>query len=72
MRYPLDYLFHSADFRLGELRTLEDIGSDHLSLLVELSFELDAEQQQRGPLPDSEDKAVADDAIRAAHTATQN
>lgn len=40
MRYPLDYLFHSADFRLGELRTLADIGSDHFPLLVELSFGL--------------------------------
>lgn len=38
-RWPLDHVFHSNHFRLKELRTLDYFGSDHLPVLVVLSYE---------------------------------
>lgn len=62
-RYPLDYLFHSDDFRVAELKTLPDIGSDHFPLLVELSHEPDATDEQEAPDLDAGDREDADDAV---------
>ena len=36
LRYPLDHLFHSAHFSLGEMRILPSFGSDHLPLSISL------------------------------------
>jgi endonuclease/exonuclease/phosphatase (EEP) superfamily protein YafD len=36
LRYPLDHLFHSAHFSLGEMRVLSTFGSDHLPLTISL------------------------------------
>jgi endonuclease/exonuclease/phosphatase (EEP) superfamily protein YafD len=36
LRYPLDHLFHSAHFSLGEMRVLPSFGSDHLPLSISL------------------------------------
>ncbi|MGV3484199.1 MAG: endonuclease/exonuclease/phosphatase family protein [Planctomycetaceae bacterium] len=65
-RYPLDYLFHSDDFRLIKLAVLEDIGSDHFPLLVELSHEPEAERSQEAPSLDAGDHEDADEAVKAA------
>lgn len=65
-RYPLDYLFHSDDFRLAEIRTLSHIGSDHFPLLVELSHEPVARYSQEAPDLDAGDREDADDAARDA------
>jgi len=66
LRYPLDYLFHSDDFRVAEMKTLEFIGSDHFPLLIELSYEPAAESQQQAPELDAGDKADADEAVQEA------
>ncbi|QDU08758.1 endonuclease/exonuclease/phosphatase family protein [Gimesia aquarii] len=65
-RYPLDYLFHSEDFRVVKLRTLPNIGSDHFPLLVELSYEPSAVATQEAPDLDAGDREDADDAVEAA------
>ncbi|HYH80215.1 MAG TPA: endonuclease/exonuclease/phosphatase family protein [Longimicrobium sp.] len=54
-RYPLDHVFHSSHFRLVELRRLESVGSDHFPMLIELSYEPDAQAGQPTPTPDGED-----------------
>jgi len=36
LRYPLDHLFHSAHFSLGEMRVLPSFSSDHLPLSISL------------------------------------
>lgn len=64
-RYPLDYLFHSDDFRLAMLKTLPGIGSDHFPLLVELSHEPDARRHQEAPDLDEGDRQDAADAVDA-------
>lgn len=63
-RYPIDHLFHTDDFRVTELRTLPDIGSDHFPLLVELSYEPGATDTQNAPTADVGDR---DEAVEAAN-----
>lgn len=71
-RYPLDHLFHSDDFRVAEIRTLPDIGSDHFPLLVELSHEPSAAEQQEAPDLDAGDRDDADAAVEDAKAAAKD
>lgn len=68
-RYPLDYLFHSQDFRVVEIRILPDIGSDHFPLLLELSHEPQAAATQDAPDLDAGDQEDASDAVNEARQA---
>nr|MBI1230568.1 hypothetical protein [Cytophagales bacterium] len=38
-RYPLDHVFYSKEFALTRMEKLENIGSDHFSIYIELTFE---------------------------------
>lgn len=53
LRWPLDHLFASRDWTLGEFRRLGPIGSDHFPILVELHHHREAaagqEKQHRKP-----------------------
>jgi endonuclease/exonuclease/phosphatase (EEP) superfamily protein YafD len=49
MRYPLDHVFHSNDFRLAMLERLPSIGSDHFPILISLLYDPQAEAQQPEP-----------------------
>ncbi|MFK7891267.1 MAG: endonuclease/exonuclease/phosphatase family protein [Granulosicoccus sp.] len=42
IRWPLDHVFVSSHFRLIDLQTLPDIGSDHFPLLAELALANDS------------------------------
>lgn len=63
LRYPLDHVFHSSHFRLVELRRCPSIGSDHFPMLIELSYEPDAEEEQAMPEPEAEDLEEADEKL---------
>jgi len=39
MRFPLDHVFHSTDFSLRRLARLDNVGSDHFPILVDLQYE---------------------------------
>lgn len=65
-RYPLDYLFHSEDFRVIEIRILPEIGSDHFPLLLELSHEPEASASQEAPHLDAGDQEDASEAVDKA------
>lgn len=39
LRFPLDHVFHSTDFKLVSFERLPDIGSDHFPIYIELSYE---------------------------------
>jgi endonuclease/exonuclease/phosphatase (EEP) superfamily protein YafD len=49
LRYPLDHLFHSEEFRLVSMTVLDDVGSDHFPLLVVLSYEPERKNEQEVP-----------------------
>lgn len=61
LRWPLDHLFHSAHFRLCELRRLPPFGSDHFALLSELEYIGGNQVAEQAPKPDSDDQARATD-----------
>ncbi len=47
IRWPLDHIFHSEEFELASIQVLEDIGSDHFPILVDLAFTgLDSEEKK--------------------------
>ena len=62
MRYPLDHVFASRHFLLGELRRLPDIGSDHFPILVVLDYDPGAVSDDV-PQPNAGDEQEADEAI---------
>jgi endonuclease/exonuclease/phosphatase (EEP) superfamily protein YafD len=52
LRYPLDHLFHSAEFRLRRMAVLDYFGSDHFPLFIELSYEPERAPEHDVPQPD--------------------
>jgi endonuclease/exonuclease/phosphatase (EEP) superfamily protein YafD len=66
LRYPLDHVFHSDDFRLVDMRLLPYVGSDHFPVFVELSLEPDAAQQQEAPQRDAEDEEEGNETVTQA------
>lgn len=63
LRFPLDHVFHSNDFRLVELKRMPNIGSDHFPIYIALSFEPAAELTQEEPKADAEEKKEAVETI---------
>ncbi len=63
LRWPLDHIFHSNDFKLVGFERLPDIGSDHFPIFVKLQYDTDAEHQQPEPQPESEDNQEASEKI---------
>ncbi|HUF80706.1 MAG TPA: endonuclease/exonuclease/phosphatase family protein [Burkholderiales bacterium] len=67
LRYPLDHVFVSNDFRLAELRLLPYVGSDHFPIFVALNFEPAAANDQPEPQPQPGDHEEADEQLRKQH-----
>jgi endonuclease/exonuclease/phosphatase (EEP) superfamily protein YafD len=63
MRFPLDHILHSTDFRLVEMKRLPYVGSDHFPVVATLSFEPDATAQQEAPRPDADDRQETHETI---------
>ncbi len=66
IRFPLDHVFHSAHFKLIDMRRLAHIGSDHFPIYVALSFSPEKDAAQHPGSADSEEKAEAEDTIEKA------
>jgi endonuclease/exonuclease/phosphatase (EEP) superfamily protein YafD len=68
LRWPLDHVFHSAHFRLQDLKRLPHIGSDHYPIYIRLSYEPEGWQAQEAELeaPDAEDRLEAREKIQEA------
>ncbi len=64
LRYPLDHVFVSNDFRLIELRRLPYVGSDHFPIYVALNYEPAAANEQPEPQPKPGDHEEADEQLR--------
>ena len=68
LRYPLDHVFHSDDFRLVQMRLLPHVGSDHFPVFVELSYEPDAAAAQEAPANDQESEAEGNETVARARS----
>lgn len=63
LRFPLDHIFHSDDFRLVSMRRLPYVGSDHFPVYAMLSYEPSAEGEQEAPAADAGDEQEAQSTI---------
>ena len=66
LRYPLDHVFHSDDFALVDLRRLDDVGSDHFPIVIELAIDPDKRALQDAPTADANDEDEADEMVADA------
>lgn len=62
-RWPLDHVFHSEHFLLGEMQRLPAFGSDHYPVYVRLVLKPGAATLQRAPSADAEDAETAEEKI---------
>ncbi len=60
MRWPLDHLFVSEEWRVMDLRLGNDVESDHFPLYVKLSLEPQSAAEQRKDPPSKEDMEEAE------------
>jgi endonuclease/exonuclease/phosphatase (EEP) superfamily protein YafD len=63
LRFPLDHVFCTTDFKLVKMRRLENFSSDHFPIYISLQYEALAELQQEEPVADSEDISEAEEKI---------
>lgn len=66
MRWPLDHLFISREWRLVDMERGSDFGSDHFPIYFKLSLEPENAQEQEKKKPSTEEKKEANKAIEAA------
>lgn len=66
LRWPLDHLFHEANFRLVEMRVLPSIGSDHFPIAFVLALAETEKAGERPDHPDGDDIAEAREVVRDA------
>lgn len=64
IRFPLDHCFHSRHFRLVDFRCLPACGSDHFPVYISLSYEPEAEHEQKHLRPSPEERAEAEEKIQ--------
>jgi len=63
LRFPLDHVFCSTDFKLHHLKRLENFSSDHFPILISLQYEAIAHLQQEEPEPDRDEVKLAEEKI---------
>lgn len=69
-RVPLDHIFFSNCFTLVELRILDDVGSDHFPVLVELQYEPGVLSVQPEPEAEPQQEVEAQEMIDRAEDST--
>lgn len=63
LRFPLDHVFCSTDFKLVKLARLDNFSSDHFPILTILQYEHQAQWQQNEPQADEQELALAEEKI---------
>lgn len=71
MRWPLDHMFVSEEWRLMNLQLGNDIESDHFPLYVKLSFEPQAAAEQRPKDPTEDELKKAQEQIKKENIKNQ-
>lgn len=72
LRWPLDHLFASREFRLAEIERMGDIGSDHFPLFVSLVYAPQDKAQQPRPTANAEEIEEAQRTVAEAQAAAQD
>ncbi|MBP3944116.1 endonuclease/exonuclease/phosphatase family protein [Sphingobacteriaceae bacterium WQ 2009] len=60
MRFPLDHIFVSDDFKLKHFQRKHNFDSDHFPIYTELQYEARASKEQEGLVASEEDKEMAE------------
>lgn len=66
MRYPLDHLFHTPEFRFVSMELRPYVGSDHFPVLVVLTHEPEGAGEHEHPQPEPEEREDAAEAVDKA------
>jgi endonuclease/exonuclease/phosphatase (EEP) superfamily protein YafD len=69
LRWPLDHIFVTEHFTLGQMQRLKEFGSDHFPILATLCYQPSRSDENDTPRPDAEDKADVKETIHTARTA---
>ncbi len=72
LRWPLDHLFHSADFRVHDLRRLAGFGSDHFALFSRLVYQGNRVEEQNGLDAAPGDEAWANEKVQQHDLSVQD
>jgi endonuclease/exonuclease/phosphatase (EEP) superfamily protein YafD len=66
LRWPLDHVFVSADFKVEDIQRLNYVGSDHFPIYIKLSYEPQdkIKQKEHAEEADEEDHEEANEKIR--------
>lgn len=59
MRFPLDYIFSSADFGLESMKRMPQMGSDHFPMFISLQYNPSLEKIQEMPEANPEERKEA-------------
>ncbi|TWT56208.1 endonuclease/exonuclease/phosphatase family protein [Allorhodopirellula solitaria] len=66
LRFPLDHVFHSVHFTLSKIARLDNIGSDHFPIMIDLRLTPE-EKSEHNPLEKEEsDDAAAEERLQRA------
>ncbi len=65
LRFPLDHIFCSPNFTLSSIKRMQNCGSDHFPMCVELQFNPEATIKNKLSLPTNKDKELANEKINA-------
>lgn len=63
LRFPLDHVFCSTDFKLVTLGRMENFSSDHFPIFITLQYEAAASHEQEEPEAEQEDIELANEKI---------
>jgi endonuclease/exonuclease/phosphatase (EEP) superfamily protein YafD len=66
MRFPLDYIFSSADFGLIAMKRMPHVGSDHFPMFIQLQYQPALEKLQEAPEATAEEKQEATEKANSA------
>ena len=72
LRWPLDHLFHSPEFRLVRMERLKPCGSDHFPVLFELMFCDDEKAHSEPDEPNGDDIRQAREVVSDARARTED
>lgn len=63
-RYPLDHFFYSKHFGFVQIKKLDEIGSDHYPMLIEINLKTKKEFMKDLPEADQDDKEEVQETLR--------